>query len=136
MRTTYIIRLILITVIMISLSCKTKEAVVEETTMIKTKAVISEFFQDKEYHCKMNESGDMQLCFGDDDSQGDRLRKIYAVFDSAYNMIYGPKKVHGTVDWSDDDSLLLEILPRVLHREDPGNPTKNKIINIREINKR
>jgi len=80
MRTTYIIRLILITVIMISLSCKTKEAVVEETTMIKTKAVISEFFQDKEYHCKMNESGDMQLCFGDDDSQGDRLRKIYAVF--------------------------------------------------------
>jgi len=101
MRTASLTRLVLTTVIMISLSCKSKEAVVD-----------------------------------DDDSQGDRLRKIYAVFDSAYNMIYGPKKVHGTVDWSDDDSLLLEILPRVLHREDPGNPTKNKIINIREINKR
>jgi len=135
MRIAILILSILISVILTLLSCKSKEAVVEETTMSKTKAVLSELFEDKRYHCKMNESGDMQLCFADDDPQGDRLRKIYAVYDSSYNMIYGPKKVHGTVDWSDDDSLELEILPRVLHREDSGNPAKKKIINIREIHK-
>ena len=135
MRAAFLIQFVVISIILTFLSCKSKEAVVEETTMPNTKAVLSELFQEKKYHCKMNESGDMQLCYADDEPQGDRLRKIYAVYDSNYNMIYGPKKVHGTVDWSDDDSLTVEVLPRVLHREDSGNQTKKKIINIREIHK-
>ena len=135
MRAAFLIQFVVISIILTFLSCKSKEAVVEETTMPNTKAVLSELFQEKKYHCKMNESGDMQLCFADDDPQGDRLRKVYAVYDSNYRIIYGPKRVHGTVDWSDDDSLLIEILPRVLHRESSGNQTEKKIINIREIHK-
>ena len=135
MRATFLIQFIVITVVLSFLACKSNEAVVEETIMTKTKADISELFEGKKYHCKMNESGDMQLCFADDDPQGDRLRKVYAVYDSNYRIIYGPKRVHGTVDWLDEDSLLIEILPRVLHRESSGNQTEKKIINIRETHK-
>ena len=135
MRVTFLIQFIVISGVLGILCCKSNEAVVEETSMTKTKAEISKLFEGKKYHCRMNESGDMQLCFADDDPQGDRLRKVYAVYDSNYRIIYGPKRVHGIVDWSDDDSLLIEILPRVLHRESSGNQTEKKIINIREIHK-
>ncbi len=132
MRVLYLVLYTIISALLTVSSCKSKEAVVKETSMIKTKAVISELFKGRKYHCKMNESRDMQLCFGDDDPQGDRLRKLYAVYDADYNMLYGPERVHGTVSWSDDDNILIEILPRVMHREESGNQTKIKTINIRE----
>lgn len=135
MRATLLIQFIVISIGLSFMSCKSNEAVVEETNMARTKAKIAELFEGKKYHCKKNNSGDMQLCVADDDPQGDRLRKVYAVYDSKYNMIYGPKRVHGKVGWSDDSSLLIEVFPRVLHREDPGNQIEKKIITIREIHK-
>ena len=135
MRTAFLTQLITIMICITFSSCKSKEAVAEETNMPTPKTILSELFDERPYRCIFNEQRDLQLCFADDDPQGDRLRKVYAVYDLEYKMIYGPKRVHGNVSWADNDQLLIEILPRVVHREDSGNRSKKKIINIRENHK-
>lgn len=119
-----------IAVLMVFNSCKTKKTI-EDLSTDEVKIKLSEIFEGKKYKCIQNEIKDLRLCIADDDPTGDRLRKVYAVYNNSYDLIYGPKKVHGKVYWTDDNYVMIEIYPRVVDRSKEGDQIRREKIKVR-----
>ena len=122
--------ILVFTVLLVLNSCKSKSAVADLSQKeIRTK--LAEVFESKKYKCTQNDTKDLRLCIADDDSTGDRQRKVYAVYNEMYDLIYGPKKVHGKVYWTDDDHVMIEIFPRVIDRSKDGDQIRREKIKVR-----
>jgi len=122
--------IIVFSVLLVLNSCKSKSAVADlSQEEIRTK--LAEVFESKKYKCTQNDTKDLRLCIADDDPTGDRQRKVYAVYNDKYDLIYGPKKVHGKVYWTDDDHVMIEIFPRVIDRSKEGDQIRREKIKVR-----
>ena len=122
--------ILVFTILTVLSSCKSKSAVAD-LSQEEIANRLAEVFESKKYKCTQNEIKDLRLCIADDDPTGDRLRKVYAVYNDEYQIVYGPKKVHGKVFWTDDDHVMLEIYPRVIDRSKEGDQIKREKIKVR-----
>jgi len=122
--------LLILGILLVMGSCKSKDTMTE-TPQEDIDIKLAEVFETKKYKCIQNETKDLRLCIADDDPTGDRLRKVYAVYNNSYDLIYGPKKVHGKVNWTDDNHLMIEIYPRVVDRSKEGDQIRREKIKVR-----
>lgn len=73
------------------------------------------------------------LCIGSGASKSNPLSKSYCVLDDAGNLISEKRTIHGTVGWSNSETLMLESMPRVVNKREAPKKVVS-YININEAN--